>query len=349
MLSGGSPLPNAAQIDGLAFRGNTLYGLRSDFQTGDIAHLVIIDPTTRQVTDVGSLGVAVGATSGLAYHAGRDRFYFGGEGNPNLYEVDPGTLSVYVEGSHGQDWLSGLTLGTSRGTVFEGAHVVVAESGQSTPGVDFGYAMPVTVSGTKYLDLNADGRNTGEPLLPGWGFYLDRNYNGWFDEFWTGIASPEMIKPLPDVSTTISSLSATSVSEVLWDVNVTVGIQHTYDGDLEAVLVSPEGTRVRLFNRVGGSGHDFADTTLDDDATLSILAGTAPFAGSYRPEEPLSVLNGEDPRGIWALEITDHAGQDVGVLNGWSLTLLDRGADGGIEPRWTVRIHRPHAWRIRRA
>ena len=64
-----------------------------------IPHLVIIDPATRQVTDVGSLGVAVGATSGLAYHAGRDRFYFGGEGNPNLYEVDPGTLSVYIAGS----------------------------------------------------------------------------------------------------------------------------------------------------------------------------------------------------------------------------------------------------------
>ena len=67
-----------------------------------------------------------------------------------------------------------------------------------------------------------------------------------------------------------------------------------------------KGARVRLFNRVGGSGHDFHDTTLDDDATLSILAGTAPFAGSYRPEERLSILNGEDraASGHWRSPIT---------------------------------------------
>ena len=71
---------------------------------------------------------------------------------------------------------------------------------------------------------------------------------------------------------------------------------------------------------VGFDGDNFTDTTLDDEAALSITAGTAPFTGSFIPQEALSQFDGENLSGIWTLEITDAASADSGTLNGWSIT-----------------------------
>ena len=42
--------------------------------------------------------------------------------------------------------------------------------------------------------------------------------------------------------------------------------------------------------------------------------GIAPFAGSFSPETPLSVLNGKNSAGTWKLRVTDTAGLDVGTI-----------------------------------
>ncbi len=100
-----------------------------------------------------------------------------------------------------------------------------------------------------------------------------------------------------------------------------LNISHTRDSDLTAVLIAPDGTRVTLFTGVGGNGQNFLNTTLDDAASNSIVGGTAPFAGSYRPIQALSILNGKDLAGLWKLEITDtNPNGGTGILNGWSLT-----------------------------
>ena len=82
------------------------------------------------------------------------------------------------------------------------------------------------------------------------------------------------------------------------DLNVQVTASHHTDADVRMTLVGPDGTRVVLFNRRGGSGNDFADTTFDDEAPNSIWRGTAPFAGSYKPEYVLvRVRRRRVPRG----------------------------------------------------
>ena len=120
------------------------------------------------------------------------------------------------------------------------------------------------------------------------------------------------------------------------DLNVTLNITHTYDSDLVVSLIGPDGTRILLFTRVGGSGDNFQNTTLDDEAAISIVNGTAPFFGSFKPQSYLSDFDGKDAGGIWTLEIRDVAGADKGTLNSWSLTFTRELASGfaaALEPQ----------------
>ncbi len=107
----------------------------------------------------------------------------------------------------------------------------------------------------------------------------------------------------------------------LRDVDIALDITHSFDADLHVWLVAPDGRRVKLFGDVGGSGDGFSGTIFDDDAASGIDEATAPFAGVFRPMEPLGALTGIDARGTWILEITDDANLDSGVLNSWYLVL----------------------------
>jgi hypothetical protein len=69
-----------------------------------------------------------------------------------------------------------------------------------------------------------------------------------------------------------------------------------------------------------GAGANFQNTTFDDAASTLISAGASPFAGSYRPQQPLSVLTGKNAQGTWRLAVFDW-GRDSGTVNSWSLTI----------------------------
>jgi subtilisin-like proprotein convertase family protein len=127
----------------------------------------------------------------------------------------------------------------------------------------------------------------------------------------------------PANDTTISTITIAGIplTSFIFDVNVNVTIQHTFDGDLVLTLVAPDGTRVPLAVNVGGPGEDFLNTVFDDSGITAIAAGVAPFTGSFIPDSALSVLAGGDPNGIWSLEVEDTAGIDVGNLFAWSLDI----------------------------
>ncbi|MEA3224732.1 MAG: proprotein convertase P-domain-containing protein, partial [Planctomycetota bacterium] len=78
---------------------------------------------------------------------------------------------------------------------------------------------------------------------------------------------------------------------------------------------------IKLFSGLGVEGENFHGTILDDEAPQSITQGSAPFAGSYKPEWNLSTLYGESIAGTWTLEVRDHMRNDVGKLNSWSLII----------------------------
>jgi subtilisin-like proprotein convertase family protein len=111
----------------------------------------------------------------------------------------------------------------------------------------------------------------------------------------------------------------------LVDVNVSLDITHTYCGDVEISLIGPDGTEVDLSIGNGGSGNNFTGTIFDDDASTPISAGSAPFTGSYQPDQPLSTLSGKPINGNWVLHIYDNAMNDQGVLLDWCMDILYSG------------------------
>lgn len=110
----------------------------------------------------------------------------------------------------------------------------------------------------------------------------------------------------------------------------TVGIAHTFVGDLVIRLVSPTGTSVTLGNQPGGSfngGNNFCQTLLNDEATNPIQAITAsgnPYTGSFTPQNPLSAFDGEATAGNWTLQVQDVASGDTGSIRAWSLIVTPR-------------------------
>ena len=133
---------------------------------------------------------------------------------------------------------------------------------------------------------------------------------------------------IPD-DATFDSVIALTDSETVGDVNVTVNITHTYDGDLVLSLIPPTGPSISLVDRRGGTGENFDDTVFDDEASTPITAGSPPYAGSFQPESPLSSADGIDSLGNWTLRVSDDAIVDTGTLNSWTLTLTFPGQSCG--------------------
>ncbi len=131
-------------------------------------------------------------------------------------------------------------------------------------------------------------------------------------------------RAIPDLGQTSSFIQvfAFPANQVVFDVDVTLSITHTFVSDLVIRLVSPSGTEVVLAQQVGGAGQDFVGTTFDDAAAQPIGAGVAPFSASFRPQQPLGTLAEELVNGTWFLEIDDVGAGDVGTLTAWSLAIV---------------------------
>ncbi len=199
-----------------------------------------------------------------------------------------------------------------------------------------GPEMPGSISGQKWDDIDGNQmKGSSEPGMAGWMVYLDANNNGQLDMTSTPDqtltqASPDVPQAIQDYTTVKSELDFPSTGQIL-DVNVALDISHTYDSDLHVTLISPSGTRVLLFANVGDSGVDFHNTVFDDSAIIPLNVGTAPFTGTFRPQQALSAFNNEDAFGAWKLEIYDDSAGDVGVLNSWSLTIKVKGVTTYLE------------------
>ncbi|WP_372895415.1 LamG-like jellyroll fold domain-containing protein [Stieleria sp.] len=136
-------------------------------------------------------------------------------------------------------------------------------------------------------------------------------------------ASSDVPQPIGPASGTVttSDLPVSGLPGQIADVDIHLNIQHTFDADLDVFLIAPDGTRVELFSDVGAGNPNFTNTILDDAASVSINAGTAPFTGTFSPEGSLADFNGRTPNGVWQLEITDDSNSDAGSLIDWELFL----------------------------
>jgi subtilisin-like proprotein convertase family protein len=143
--------------------------------------------------------------------------------------------------------------------------------------------------------------------------------------------------PIPDFSTVGASATA-SVSGVgrLSKISVsvdgttcsstegatTVGLDHTFVGDLVGTLISPSGAQVVLFANRGASGNNICQAVFVDSAARSItdaVSADAPFTGQWAPEKPLASVLGQSADGTWTLHVEDTASVDVGSIRAFSV------------------------------
>ncbi|MGV3609763.1 MAG: Ig-like domain-containing protein [Fluviicola sp.] len=107
---------------------------------------------------------------------------------------------------------------------------------------------------------------------------------------------------------------------VLPIVSVNINITHTYDEDVTVWLRCPNGSTIDLTSDNGGSGDNYTNTTFVPTGSPSVTTGTAPFTGSFTPEQAFSLLNSCAVNGTWTLQVYDLATGDVGTLTDWSIT-----------------------------
>jgi len=153
------------------------------------------------------------------------------------------------------------------------------------------------------------------------------------------LAGVTAISTLPVVSSAnVYSLKA-SIDGTVCNTAVsstTVGIDHTFDNDLQLDLKSPDGTLVTMINRIDGGGNNFCQVVLDDTAAISIQsAATAPFTGTWSPANPLSVFGGHAINGTWELHATDFFTGDTGNIRAWSVTITPAVCDAPPRPNVT--------------
>jgi subtilisin-like proprotein convertase family protein len=119
------------------------------------------------------------------------------------------------------------------------------------------------------------------------------------------------------------------------DLNVAIRINHTADADLNIYLVSPKGKFVELSTDNGGAGNNFGTgpnscrgngglTTFADEVGRSIRQGSAPFDGTFRPQTPLSALDGDRIGGTWRLMVFDDDARDTGTIGCFALAVVLR-------------------------
>ncbi|RYF40597.1 MAG: hypothetical protein EOO25_12195 [Comamonadaceae bacterium] len=118
--------------------------------------------------------------------------------------------------------------------------------------------------------------------------------------------------------------------------SATVGVDHTFVGDLVLTLRSPAGTSVTVVNRLsagggGNSGNNLCQVVLTDatpnPSVQTLLAASAPFTGTWQPANALSAFAGENPNGNWELQATDFFVGDVGNIRAFSLDIVPAQAD----------------------
>jgi subtilisin-like proprotein convertase family protein len=153
--------------------------------------------------------------------------------------------------------------------------------------------------------------------------------------------STDVPKAIPDDDPTgaTSVIPITAPGNVV-SLTVRLTIHHTYDPDLAIQLISPTGTTITLAYLVGYNGSNsspnFIDTVFDDAATTSIDAGSAPFTGSFQPDQALAPLVGTAINGTWKLFIADNAAIDTGTIDQWSLNIQPSVAACALFPPPTV-------------
>ncbi len=129
---------------------------------------------------------------------------------------------------------------------------------------------------------------------------------------------------IPDAGNVNSTLNF-SVNGTITDANLTIDITHTWDSDIAVTLTSPTIAGQLLIQNCGGSGDNYTNTVIDEDAGAFPCAGIAgtPFTGSFQSPAAgtMDAFDASMSGGVWTLNVADDSSICTGTLNAWSLTL----------------------------
>ncbi|NNK40494.1 MAG: PKD domain-containing protein, partial [Winogradskyella sp.] len=159
------------------------------------------------------------------------------------------------------------------------------------------------------------------------------------------------VTPLPDGGGAVYETSITvdcyDNSQTVTDVNQIVGVclnmEHSYSGDLDIFIISPNGQQSQLFDQAGGGtywggadnndngvpgvGADYCfsmSATIPLSAAPTVVAGSNPpnnswEPGTYLPVESFNSLLGSPLNGDWTIRIVDNLFIDDGTIFSWSI------------------------------
>lgn len=171
------------------------------------------------------------------------------------------------------------------------------------------------------VEVLPDAVVEGSGILPNVVRVFRTDVDGPLDFMSTSHGAVTEPQPIIDNDVSISEIVIPQQVSRITDVNVTLSIQHTAIPDLDVFLISPDGTRIALFNDLSSNASNLTNTVLDDQAAVRIVNGSAPFTGRFIPQQALANFIGQNPSGIWKLEIVDDSASDAGVLLDWSLEI----------------------------
>ncbi|MBS1758077.1 MAG: hypothetical protein JSU03_12455 [Bacteroidetes bacterium] len=166
-------------------------------------------------------------------------------------------------------------------------------------------------------------------------------------------ASGAVNVPIPDDGTSagMSNTIATAplpAGAIVTGFSVKLNIAHSWIGDLVIALKAPNGQIFNLdygLTQTGGSGPTtgFTNTVISSFGTATLVSGTDPWTGTFKPDNqdpatagsaPLgpngfipttrsytTFLNGINTGGNWTLAIYDLGPPDAGTLKDWSINV----------------------------
>jgi subtilisin-like proprotein convertase family protein len=283
-----------ATLDTLEPRGEGVYTVVIYSDAGAVATMVIDDDISEVVTEDAA---RVRATH-VADTLGQIDIWDTVAGTALFSDIDFGTSSADTDVPTGE-----YTVGIDAdddGTSDYGFETVDLTGLEGAPINVFAYMH----SGTPFLFVSAPWYGVYERILP--------DPLPAASTTSTGSSTPAM--DITDYDYTVGLVSDYDAIELadactVLDVTVNVDISHTWKGDLNVNLWSPDGTMVALHDRTGGSANDIVGSYVSD--------GT----GTLTSADDLNMFLFADGTGDWTLELIDNAGGDTGTLNSWDITL----------------------------
>ena len=148
------------------------------------------------------------------------------------------------------------------------------------------------------------------------------------------VGATDLPKSIADVAdTTVTSTLTVAQNLRIIDVNVYLGLSHTWPGDLTVTLTSPAGITIDLLvNACGGT--DDIDVVFDDEGSeLECSVNPPSVSGVIRPQSgALSIFNEQSSQGDWTLTVLDGYDLDGGSIDYLALEITSDGEWSNTAP-----------------